>query len=279
MPCTMMDARRADLHTHTEYSDGCLTPAALVDRARQCGLQALAITDHDTVDGLVEGQRHGAGCGVEVIAGVEMSVMVEGEPVHLLGYLFDPFHAGLRSALEDCCRARIGRAGKTLARLRRLGVDLDTLPPSRSRAIGRPHIAEALVAAGLVGTTREAFDRYLADGRPAYEPHAALHAVEALRLLHEAGGIAVLAHPGHRTSGHTIQWLVREGMDGLETVHPSHDELLTRYYRQLARDMGILETGGSDFHKPGPNDAMGRVSVPYAWINGARAVAAANLIR
>ena len=267
----MIDVRRADLHTHTYYSDGCLSPAALVQKAHQCGLRALSITDHDCVDGLEEGLQAGALYGVEMVAGVELSVTLEESRLHLLGYFFDPNHAELRAHLEEFRRLRRVRAERMLERLADLGVFLSLASlQAPGRAVGRPHVAEAMVAAGVVETTQEAFERYLADGKPAHVSKPLFPASEALAMLHAAGGIGVLAHPGHHTAGDTITALVRDGLDGLETIHPSHDAELTQYYRQLARDMNLLETGGSDFHRPAPTEKIGLVSIPYPWLATAR---------
>ena len=269
----MVDVRRADLHTHSDHSDGHLSPTAVVARAYACGLRAVAITDHDCITGLPEGMRAGKRFGVEVLAGVELSASVGPEPIHLLGYFFD---AGNRALLEhlDWFRAvRHERVRRISERLARMGVPVE-LDMNTSRVFARPHVAKAMVRAGHVATEKEAFDRYLADGRPACVSKPPFPAAAALDLLHQAGGIGVLAHPGHFTAPETINALVRAGLDGLETVHPAHDDALTAYYRQLTRDLGLVETGGSDFHKPAYEDSMGRVSVPYGWVRTARRLAA-----
>lgn len=271
----MIDLRRADLHTHTHCSDGHLAPAALVAKARQCGLKALAVTDHDCIDGLAEAQAAGARCGVDVVAGVELSVTVGDVEVHLLGYFFDPAHEGLRAHLEAFQEQRRARAARMVERLNALGMPLPfeaVQARAQGRALGRPHVAEAMVAGGYVETYQEAFERYLSDGGPAFAAKPLFPAREALALLHDAGGIGVLAHPGHWTSDATIMALLRAGLDGLETIHPAHDAALTHYYRQLARDFVLLETGGSDYHGPRPDEAdtMGRYSIPYPWLERAR---------
>ncbi|MDX1545667.1 MAG: PHP domain-containing protein [Rhodothermales bacterium] len=264
----MFDVRRADLHTHTTCSDGRLAPAALVAHARACGLHALAVTDHDCIDALPEAFAAGRRHHIEVVAGVELSVTVEGEEVHLLGYFFDPEHAGLRAHLEAFQEARRARAAEMVERLRGLGVGIalgDVLARAGGRSVGRPHVAEALAAAGYVAEPRDAFDRYIGDGGPAFAAKPRFEAAEALALVHDAGGIGVLAHPGHWTRDATLMALIRAGLDGIETIHPSHDASLTRYYRTLARDFGLLETGGSDYHGPRDDgaDRLGRYSIPY----------------
>ncbi len=265
----MIDVRRADLHTHTHYSDGCLSPRALVAKAHACGLWAVAITDHDCVDGLAEGRHAGTLYGIEVVAGVELSVTVGQERIHLLGYFFDPENQVL---LDHLASFKVIRHERILGIRKRLGllgmpVEMDM---NASQTLARPHVADAMVAAGYVTSVREAFDLYLGDGMPAYVAKPPFPASEALALLHAAGGIGVLAHPGHFMASETINALVTAGLDGLEAIHPAHDEMLTAYYRQLARDMGMVVTGGSDFHKPAPDEAIGRVSVPYGWVSAAR---------
>lgn len=272
----MVDVRRADLHTHTYYSDGHLSPRELVEKAAQHGLVAIAITDHDTIDGLAEGEQAGMECGVEVIPGVELSVTVREESVHLLGYFFDPAHVELREHFERFIAHRRERVYRIVERLSASGMALSfeaVQALAKGRVLGRPHVAEAMVEAGHVATERDAFQQYLADGKPACVPSVSFPAAEALALLHEAGGIGVLAHPGHWTADQTVMTLIQCGLDGIETIHPGHDAMLTGYYRQLARDMGLLETGGSDFHRPGPESAMGRTAISYAWLARARSVA------
>lgn len=278
----MIDVRRADLHTHTHCSDGHLTPTELVEKARHCGLKALAITDHDCIDGIQEGQAAGARYHVEIITGVELSVTVGEEEVHLLGYFFDPAHRGLRDHLEAFQQSRLARAEQMVARLNAVGVPLPfeaVQAQARGRALGRPHVARALVAGGHVAEYQEAFEQYLSDGAPAFAAKPLFPAREALALLHEAGGIGVLAHPGHWTGDATVMALVQAGLDGIETIHPAHDPSLTQYYRQLARDFALLETGGSDYHGPRPDvpDPMGTYSIPYPWL--ARARRAAQQVR
>lgn len=270
-----MDLRRADLHTHTLNSDGQLTPTELVRKARQHGLQALAVTDHDTVQGWPEARTAGRKWNVEVIPGVELSVTVGAKEVHLLGYFFDPEHPALRQHLEAFQVRRRERAEGMVARLREAGIPLEfehVAAQAPRGVLGRPHVALALVEGGHVASYEAAFAHYLKDGGPAFVPKPRFPAADALAMLHEAGGIGVLAHPGHWTGDQTIMALVRAGMDGIETVHPSHDYTLTRYYRQVARDFLLLETGGSDYHGVRPQDEenLGRCSIPYPQLQRIR---------
>ncbi|QXD15216.1 PHP domain-containing protein [Rhodocaloribacter litoris] len=276
-----MDLRRADLHTHTVCSDGMLAPEALVYLARERGLAALAVTDHDTVEGLEAAMAAGRRLGVEVIPGVELSVHVRAgtahayREVHLLGYFFDPAHPALRACLDTYRRQRRERGFRIVERLHDLGVPLRpeaVLAQAGDGVIGRPHVARALVAGGFAASYGEAFAQYLADEAPAFVPKPPFPFEEALALLHEAGGIGVLAHPGHWTSSHDLQYMIRAGLDGIETVHPAHDAVLTRYYRDVVRDFLLIETGGSDYHGLRDEEAehFGKFGIPYARLEPAR---------
>jgi len=263
-----MDLRRADLHTHTNHSDGALTPTQLVRKARQQGLQALSITDHDCIDGLAEALTAGAKYNVEVVAGVELSVTVGTVEIHLLGYLFDPAHVDLQAYLHQFRQHRYHRAAGMVERLHDAGlpVSMDTvLAEAGDGVLGRPHVARALVADGLLDSYEAAFDHYLRDGAPAWVPKPKFPSGEALALLHEAGGIGVLAHPGHWTTDRVVMALIRDGLDGLETIHPAHDTMLTNYYSQIARDFVLMETGGSDYHgfRERDEECFGAYSIPY----------------
>ena len=281
--------RRADLHTHTTCSDGRLAPAALVREAAARDLAALAVTDHDTVAGVPEAQAAGRARGVQVVAGVELSVTFDGEELHLLGYAFDPSHEGLRRHLARFKEARRERARAMAERLTELGKPLTFEDVARQAAsaqvasaqvasgqvasgqvasghaaLGRPHVAQALVAAGHAPSTRVAFDRLIGDDGPAFVEKPRFDAADALDLLHRAGGLGALAHPGEGTSDATFGALVDAGLDAVEVVHPAHDERLTRYWRTRAEANGLLPTGGSDYHGPGDDgeDRFGAFTVP-----------------
>lgn len=242
----------ADLHTHTTYSDGQLDPAALLDKAAAAGIRVLAITDHDTVAGWAAAQKAAAGGPVELVPGVELSVTVGDREVHLLGYGFDPAHAGLRAHLAQFADARRERAQQMVDKLNAHGIALSfeavQEAAGAAQSIGRPHVAMALVAAGHVASHDEAFEQYLHRDGPAYADKPAFPAEDALDLLHAAGGIGVLAHPGHWTSGRTLHLLRRAGLDGIEVWHSSHDAPLAAYYERLGRDVDLALTGGSDYH-------------------------------
>ena len=241
----------ADMHTHTRCSDGKLSPSQLVRKAQKRGLQALAITDHDTVEGLAEGRLAGERCGVEIINGVEISTAFGEREIHLLGYFFDPASEGLVKALEDLREGRVSRGRKIVDRLNELGVDLSfeaVEEKAQGAVVARPHVAEALVEAGRVASYQEAFQKYLKDGGPACVRKPLIPVGEALDLLHEAGGVGVMAHPGQWTNDALVRKLVQSGLDGIEVYHPSHRPWLIGYYQRLARGGDLIETGGSDYH-------------------------------
>lgn len=257
----------ADLHTHSNCSDGHLSPRGLVREAAARGLHVLALTDHDTVEGLPAAIDAAAACGIELVPGVELSVTEDGAEVHLLAYGIDPDHEALRSHLSAFREARRERAWAMVERLRAEGVSLDEAVVADAfagvQALGRPHVAAVLVEAGHVESLREAFDQYLGDGKPGCVDKPAFPAPDALQMIHAAGGVGVLAHPGHWTRSSRIRRLVEAGLDGVEVAHPAHDSSLRGYYERLADGYGLFTTGGSDYHG-GPHrtdDALGQLGL------------------
>ncbi len=242
----------ADLHLHTTCSDGQLTPAQLVAKAHETGVRVLAVTDHDTIAGWEPTREAAEQHGISALTGVELSVTVEGREVHLLGYGFDPEDTGLRAHLNAFLEARRERARQMVERLHDEGIALtmDEVTPSGtiSPALGRPHVARALVRGGYVDNQDQAFEDYLGRGQPAFVGKPEVPAAKALALLHAAGGIGVLAHPGHWTPTATLRALVEAGLDGIEVRHPSHDDMLRSYYARLVRSYDLVPTGGSDYH-------------------------------
>lgn len=276
-----------DLHTHTTASDGDLSPAELVRAAKTVGLAAVAITDHDTVEGLAEALEEGARIGMEVIPGVEISVEIDTGrgTFHLLGYGIDPGHKGLGSVLGRLQSARSQRNLHILERLRALGMPMDPKLPERLAGggqVGRPHMARALVAEGYVRTVEEAFERFLGKGRPAYVNKFRLGPAEAIRVVKTAGGVPVLAHPFTLGLESPLQLeafvarMVEEfGLMGLEVLYPDHDSGTVGRYTELAGRYGLLKTGGTDYHgsaKPGVALGTGRggLRVPYEWVEALR---------
>lgn len=248
----------ADLHAHTTASDGTFTPTELVRAAKAAGLSLLAVTDHDTVAGLDEATREADRIGLALVPGVELSV--EGPPgkCHLLGFNFDRHAPGFLDTLARVSEARRTRNGRMAERLQALGVPVTleeitaVAPPGAN--VGRPHFAQTLVNRGVVANLAQAFERYLGDGAPAYVPAASLTPAEAIALIHGAGGLAVLAHPGllKLAPGEQIRnrllALQQLGLDGIEAYYGRHTLGDTERFLHFAQTLGLIVTGGSDFH-------------------------------
>ena len=246
-----------DLHAHTTFSDGTLSPAELVEAAAAAGLTAVAVTDHDTVDGLPEALAAGERLGVEVVPGVEINLEHERVTMDMLGYFLGGRpSAELREELAQLRAYRDERNLRILERLAELGLPLDPgelAAAAEDGAVGRPHIGEAMVRRGYVASVAEAFERYLRRGAPAWVDRRRLSLGHALRLLRASGAVPVLAHPGIiRTDAAGLEHLVRDaargGMAGLECYYPLHDEATVAACLALARKYALVPTGGSDFH-------------------------------
>jgi predicted metal-dependent phosphoesterase TrpH len=259
-----------DLHTHTTASDGRLSPAELVARAAAAGVHVLAITDHDTVAGCEAGAAACSAAGIEFVAGIEMTSVVDERDVHVLGYFIDPHFHELQTYLADERQRRINRVRQMIERLAAHGMPVDAdaiLAPTLSdsgKAAGRPWIARALVASGYVSSTQEAFDRWLARDRPAFVPRVGSGPADVFRRIHEAGGIASLAHPALLRRDELIPGFAADGVDALEAYHSEHDAEATARYLAVAERLGIAVSGGSDFHGDdthGPG-GPGSVSLP-----------------
>jgi 3',5'-nucleoside bisphosphate phosphatase len=253
-------AVHADLHAHTTASDGDLKPAELVALASNRRLGALAITDHDTLKGVPEGIQAGAAAGLKVIAGIEISAIYEPGTLHMLGY-FGDHPAGLEQDLEKVQQGRRDRFPKIIQRLNDLGfmLTLDEVQAIAGDAqIGRPHIAKALIARGYVKDFDEAFDHWLAKGKPGYVEKEKLSCQEAIDLIQAHGGVPVLAHPftlelGDDALKELIVRMQACGLKGLEVYYPEHSHAQKRLYRHIAQSLGLIATGGSDFHGHGRN--------------------------
>ena len=260
---------RIDLHLHTRFSDGSLTPVEVVDLAHQAGVTAMAITDHDIVDGIPHALEAAAPLGIEVIPGVEISSRFNEQELHVLGYFFDWQDSTFRDHLAQQRRSRQIRNPRTIERLNALGLALtkeEVNAKAGSGSIGRPHIAQVLVDKGYVRDTREAFDRYLKEGAPAYVPRTLSDTREVIAWIRDAGGVPVLAHPTWtRCQGEPLYRLCADlkeaGLLGLEVFYSSHDRRQTSRFLELAKRLDLLVTGGSDFHgtaKPGIQVGRGK---------------------
>jgi len=262
--------RFVDLQVHTTASDGALAPAVVVEAAHAADLHAIAITDHDTIDGVAEAEEAGARLGVRIVCGVELSTWFEGEELHLLGlHLARP--ETMRSALAALRDARITRAQRIVDILNARGVPVTmdaVLREAGDGAVGRPHIARAMVAGGWVAEFRDAFDVWLGFGRPAYAPKDRFEVADAIRLVHDAGGLAIWAHPGDLATVARLTRLHAAGLDGVEVLHPSHPPYLVERLVGNAAQVGLLLSGGSDWH--GNTDGHRRLGgqlVPKVWLD------------
>jgi predicted metal-dependent phosphoesterase TrpH len=260
----------ADLHLHTIFSDGTFTPEELVARGKSLGLAAMSLTDHDTADGL---PRMAAACeanGIEFISGTELTTEFEGHELHLLGYYFDPENAELRAAMLKFQEVRVKRIADICKRLAGLGAPISpetVYGIANCNSPGRPHVARALIEHGYCRTLEQAFEKFLKKGRPAWVPKAKISTRDAIKLLHRAGGVAVLAHPVLNRCDEVIPKLAAFGMDGIECYHTRHAPGVVNHYMGMAHELGLLVTGGSDCHGRNKGDPLiGTVKLPYQHI-------------
>ncbi len=245
-----------DLHTHSVYSDGSSTPAELIELAVANGISGLALTDHDTVEGVAEVKRLGEQAGLSVLTGVEISTTLRQHTLHILGYGIDADDPQLHRWLLPLQQGRERRNAIILDKLRGLGIDItaeEIQEISRCGQTGRPHIARLLVAKGVVDSFEAAFRLYLGRNKPAWEGRFSYSATEAIDMIHRVGGVAVLAHPGQLDSEMRLQPpLIRElalrGLDGIEIYYPTHTRKTMKKLKALAAELELLATGGSDFH-------------------------------
>jgi hypothetical protein len=259
-----------DLHTHTTASDGRCTPAELVARASAAGVTVLSVTDHDTVAGCQAVAAACAGARIEFVAGIEITSVRDGADVHMLGYFIDAASPSLLAFLADQRQQRIDRIRQMIARLAALGIHLDgdaIVQPAiddPSRSVGRPWIARALVAGGYVKSTNDAFGIWLSRGKPAFVPRDSAPPEQVVARIHEAGGLASMAHPGLVGRDEWIAPLAEAGLDALEVYHTDHDAAATIRYRGLADRLKLGVSGGSDFHGDESHGAAspGAVSLP-----------------
>jgi predicted metal-dependent phosphoesterase TrpH len=260
----------ADLHLHTNFSDGTYTPEELAGHARRCGLAVVALTDHDTVEGCPRMAAACRGLGVDFIPASELTAELDGNELHLLGYFLDTENSRLITELAKFQEVRQNRIREMCARLNQMGLPLPAeavFKIANCRSPGRPHVGRALVQAGLCATQDEAFERFLKKGKPAWVPKFQMSAVEAIALIHQAGGLAVMAHPGLNRTDEAIPVLAAMGMDGLECFHTRHSTAQSQHYSQLAEQHGLLVTGGSDCH--GMNKGrplIGSIKLPLDYV-------------
>jgi predicted metal-dependent phosphoesterase TrpH len=264
-----------DLHLHTIHSDGMHTPEEVVAFAHSARLVAIAITDHDTLDGIDAAASAAGLAGMEFIPGIELSASDGPSDVHILGYYLDPSTPGLGEELSRLRDRRFLRAQRTVELLNQLGATVSferVQAIAGGAAIGRPHIATALIEAGHVATHDQAFESFIGYHAPAFVPKHALDPAAAMDLIRRAGGVAVLAHPGSLRRDDLIPSLVAQGLGGIEVWHPKHDGTRVRHYQEIASKHGLSITGGSDFHGGGRGaSTVGDQPVPAGVLDSLRA--------
>jgi predicted metal-dependent phosphoesterase TrpH len=281
-----------DLHLHTTASDGVLSPSEIVRYAKMKGLQAIAITDHDTIEGCEEGLAEGERIDFEVIPGIEISAEHSPGSMHILGFFLDIHHPLLNERLEYLQKARADRNPKIVERLNQFGIEItfeEVLKASGGGQVGRPHFANVLLEKKYVRSFQEAFDRFLKKGAPAYVDKFRFTSKEALHFIKEAKGVAVLAHPntlgmtGYSELDKLLQHLVGEGLKGMEVYYPEHSSLDVVQYKSLAEKYGLLLTGGTDYHgieKNGLDIGVGRgeMKLSYSLVENIKAVRNRSLL-
>jgi predicted metal-dependent phosphoesterase TrpH len=260
----------ADLHLHTHFSDGTFSPEELAGHGQRLGFAALALTDHDSVEGCARMAAACGAAGIEFIPGTELTAEHNDTELHLLGYFVDTQNEKLLADIARFQAVRQDRIREMVAQLNELNVPLEVetvFALANCKSPGRPHVARALVKAGLCKSLDEAFERFLKKGRPAWVPKAKMSALEGVELIHQAGGLAVMAHPGLNRTDDIIPMLVDAGLDGIECFHTKHSTATSGRYLAIADKFQLLVTGGSDCHgfskgKP----LIGTVKLPYEHV-------------
>jgi predicted metal-dependent phosphoesterase TrpH len=265
----------ADLHLHTQFSDGTFTPEELVLRAQKAGLACIALTDHDSVEGCARAAAACAAVQMEFIAGAELTAEHEDTEVHVLGYFLDTQNQVLLDRIAKFQSVRQNRINEMCAALNKLGIPIKAeavFALANCKSPGRPHVARALVKEKLIGNLDEAFEKYLKKGRPAWVPKTKMSALEGVELIHQAGGLAVMAHPGLNRTDDIIPALVEAGLDGIECFHTKHSTVMAERYLEIAEKYNLLVTGGSDCHGFSKKQPLiGTVRLPYEHVERLKA--------
>ena len=272
-----------DLHLHTVASDGTFTPGQLVDQACQKGLRAIAVTDHDSWESIAAVSSLGAKVGLEVLPGIELSTMVNDTEIHILGYFIDYNDRMFQAQVLEFKSARLERAQRMVEKLARLGVQVElqrVLEIAKTGAVGRPHVAKALLEQGYVGSVDEAFARYIGSEGPAYVPKEILKPEESFKLIHAVGGLCFFAHPGIENRDELIDDFVPLGLDGIEVWHSKHNPSQVKHYLALAARHNLLVSGGSDYHGENWTDVSKNYPrVPYEVVDKMKQRLKARTIR
>ena len=268
----------ADLHLHTFFSDGTYSPEEMVGYAVKHRLSAVALTDHDTVEGCERAANACHTARIEFVPGTELTAQQDEHDIHILGYLVDTQNSRLREETAKFQLVRQNRIREIVSRLNSIDIPLAAdavFELANCRAPGRPHVARAMVKAGLCRSLDEAFERYLKKNRPAWVPKFKMSASEAIELIHQAGGVAVLAHPGLNHSDSVIPSMVEAGLDGIECFHTKHSTSIAEHYLEIADQFHLLVTGGSDCHGMSKGKPLiGSVKVPYQHVEKLKSRAA-----
>ncbi len=254
-----------DLHVHTTASDGIYSPVQVVKMAVSLGLSAIAITDHDTTEGIKFAKLVAQGLPLEIIPGIEINTEHQGQEIHILGYYYSITDQEFLALLSSLIQARRHRVGKIVARLQQLGYRITLTDVWRvvdGAVPGRPHVADTLVELGLAENRREVFQELLGKNCPGYVPRPKFPPTNAIRHIQQAGGVAVWAHPGMTKADYLLPELIAAGLDGIEVFHPEHSEGQAQHYQDIAEKYQLVQTGGSDFHGYDYEDCLGKPVVP-----------------
>ncbi len=271
----------ADLHLHTNFSDGTFTPEELVLHAQKSGLACIAVTDHDSVEASARAAAACAAVNMEFIVGTELTAEQDDTELHVLGYFLDTNNEKLLAEIAKFQVVRQSRIHEMVASINQMGFSLkaeSVFALANCKSPGRPHVARAMVKEGLVKSLDEAFERFLKKGRPAWVPKSKISALDAIELVHQAGGLAIMAHPGLNRTDNIIPGLVEAGLDGIECFHTKHSTVMSERYLEIADKYHLLVTGGSDCHgfskgKP----LIGTVRLPYDHVGKMKERRATNL--
>lgn len=266
-----MQAKVADLHVHTYLSDGTFSPRQVLETAHKLGLSCIAITDHDSIDGIGPAMDLAASHNIEVIPGVELTAEANDEEVHIIGYFIDWKNEEFQAKLRLICQARVDRIKEMIAKLAKFGVKIEAkevFEVAGPGAVGRLHLAQVMQQKGYVQSTNEAFQKYIRNHGPCYVKKYTLSPKEAIELIKSVGGVPVVAHPHLLKMDELISGFIEDGLQGIEVYHSDHPDLATTHYEKLARRYGLLITGGSDCHGLGKGEVlMGKVRLPYKYVS------------